>query len=197
MSFSPATPARLSPLPYRPATSTAARRPPPRRSRSRPVTGGGGGGGGGGGCTPQSCPPPGPPKPTDRDGDGVADSSDNCPDLWNTDQGDADADQVGNACDTTVPSDFVNGTLSSDGGSARSSFAVDPGTLALLPCKNAWARYTYTNLVRLCALALPAVNVRLLLRAGIEDRPRHGDRRARHLRLRGRGPSRGTPSTRA
>jgi hypothetical protein len=119
-----------------------------------PVTGGGGSssGGGGGGCTPQSCPPPGPPKPSDRDGDGVADSSDNCPDLWNTDQGDADADHVGNACDTTVPSDFVNGTLSSDNGSERSYFVVDPGTLALLPCKNAWARYTYTNLVRLYVL---------------------------------------------
>jgi hypothetical protein len=103
---------------------------------------------GGGGCTPQTCPPPPSPKPSDRDGDGVADASDNCPDVWNTDQADADGDRVGNACDTTVPSDFVNGTLTSETGTGRSYLVVDPGTLALIPCVNAWARYTYTNLVR-------------------------------------------------
>ena len=102
----------------------------------------------GGGCTPQTCPPPPSPKPSDRDGDGVADASDNCPDVWNTDQADADGDHVGNACDTTVPSDFVNGTLASETGTGRSYLVVDPGTLALIPCVNAWARYTYTNLVR-------------------------------------------------
>jgi hypothetical protein len=114
-----------------------------------PVTGGGNGGGG---CTPQTCPPAGSPKPSDRDGDGVADASDNCPDLWNSDQADADADHVGDPCDATVPADFLNGTLSSDIGSDRSYFLVDPGTLALIPCKNAWARYSYTNLVRLYVL---------------------------------------------
>ncbi len=67
-------------------------------------------------------------------------------------QTDADGDHVGDACDTTVPSDFVNGTLSSDTGSDRSYWQVDPGTLAVLPCKNAWAQYTYTNLVRLYVL---------------------------------------------
>ena len=108
--------------------------------------------GGGGGCTPQTCPAPGPPKPSDRDGDGVADGSDNCPDVWNTDQADADGDRVGDACDSTVPADFLNGTLTGDIGSDRSYFVVDPGTLALLPCKSAWARYTYTNLVRLYVL---------------------------------------------
>jgi hypothetical protein len=105
-------------------------------------------GSGSGGCTPQSCPPPPPPKSSDRDGDGVADASDNCPDVWNTDQGDADGDHVGNVCDTTVPSDFVNGTPTSEVGTGRSYLSVDPGTLALIPCVNAWARYTYTNLVR-------------------------------------------------
>jgi len=111
-----------------------------------------GGGGGGGGCTPQTCPPPGQPRPSDRDGDGVADGADNCPDLWNTDQADADGDHVGDVCDGTVPADFVNGTLTGEIGSARSYFLVDPGTLALIPCKSAWARYTYTNLVRLYVL---------------------------------------------
>ncbi len=107
--------------------------------------------GGGGGCS-QTCPVPPAPKPSDRDGDGVADASDNCPDAWNPDQADADGDHVGNACDATVPSDFVNGTLTSEIGSERSYFVIDPGTLALLPCKNAWARYTYTNLVHLYVL---------------------------------------------
>ena len=111
-----------------------------------------GGNGGGGGCTPPSCPAPGPPKPSDRDGDSVADPSDNCPDVWNTNQADADGDHVGDACDVTVPSDFLNGTLTADAGTDRSYFVVDPGTLALIPCKSAWARYTYTNLVRLYVL---------------------------------------------
>ena len=110
--------------------------------------GGGGGGGGGSGCTPQTCPP----KPSDRDGDGVADSSDDCPDVWNANQADADGDRVGDACDTTVPPDFVDGTLVGELGSDRSYLSVDPGTLAVVPCRNAWARYTYKNLVRLYVL---------------------------------------------
>jgi hypothetical protein len=40
--------------------------------------------------------------PTDRDGDGVADGGDNCPDDANGDQADADADGVGDACDVDV-----------------------------------------------------------------------------------------------
>jgi len=113
------------------------------------IPAGSGGGGGGGGCTPQTCPPP---KPSDRDGDGAPDASDNCPDLWNVDQADADGDHVGNACDGSVPADFLNGALSSESGSDGAAFVVDPGTLALLPCRSAWARYTYTNLVRLYVL---------------------------------------------
>jgi hypothetical protein len=108
-------------------------------------------GGGTGGCAPQACPSP-PLKPSDRDGDGVPDASDDCPDVWDLDQADADADRVGNACDTTVPADFLNGALSTESGSEGASFVVDPGTLALLPCRHAWARYTYVNLVRLYVL---------------------------------------------
>lgn len=42
----------------------------------------------------------------DRDGDGVADVFDNCPDDANPDQLDSDGDRIGDACDTmpTVPS---------------------------------------------------------------------------------------------
>ena len=39
------------------------------------------------------------PLPADSDGDGVLDSSDNCPNLPNADQADADGDGVGDACD--------------------------------------------------------------------------------------------------
>jgi hypothetical protein len=37
----------------------------------------------------------------DTDGDGVADSTDNCPVVGNADQADNDADGIGNACDAT------------------------------------------------------------------------------------------------
>ena len=40
-----------------------------------------------------------PPPPVDRDGDGVADATDNCPDAANAGQGDADHDGVGDACE--------------------------------------------------------------------------------------------------
>ncbi len=39
---------------------------------------------------------------TDRDGDGVPDASDNCPDRANADQSDRDRDGIGDACDTSV-----------------------------------------------------------------------------------------------
>lgn len=41
------------------------------------------------------CTPP----PQDRDGDGVVDSTDNCPDAANADQADTDGDGIGDACD--------------------------------------------------------------------------------------------------
>jgi hypothetical protein len=41
--------------------------------------------------------------PPDRDGDGIADASDNCPDKANSDQADADKDGVGNACEVLPP----------------------------------------------------------------------------------------------
>src|SRR5215216_1292042 len=41
----------------------------------------------------------GQPTPPDNDGDGVADSEDNCPDVANANQADGDADGEGDACD--------------------------------------------------------------------------------------------------
>lgn len=48
-----------------------------------------------------------PLPPTDADGDGVADTLDNCPAVANADQADADADGVGDACDTDNDNDGV------------------------------------------------------------------------------------------
>ena len=45
---------------------------------------------------PLASPPP-PPPPPDKDGDGVPDSKDNCPNLANQDQRDADGDGIGDA----------------------------------------------------------------------------------------------------
>lgn len=57
----------------------------------------GGGGGGGGGTTP----------PADSDGDGVANTSDNCPTVANANQLDTDSDGQGDACDTDDDGDGV------------------------------------------------------------------------------------------
>ena len=38
----------------------------------------------------------------DMDNDGILDSNDNCPSVWNVDQMNHDNDQYGDACDTTL-----------------------------------------------------------------------------------------------
>jgi len=45
------------------------------------------------------------PAPTDTDGDGIADSVDNCPYVYNPAQTDADVDGVGDLCDTCTDTD--------------------------------------------------------------------------------------------
>ena len=47
---------------------------------------------------PCECTPDDPPS-DDTDGDGLIDSEDNCPDVANSDQADADQDGLGDACD--------------------------------------------------------------------------------------------------
>lgn len=49
---------------------------------------------------------------TDRDSDGVADASDNCPDVMNTDQANEDADAYGDLCDPCPP--YANATANVD-----------------------------------------------------------------------------------
>ena len=64
--------------------------------------------------SPEPTPPPTPPIPStstspvtpkssDTDGDGIADTSDNCPDVVNQDQADSDADGLGDACEIKPP----------------------------------------------------------------------------------------------
>ncbi len=45
--------------------------------------------------------------PTDTDGDGVVDSSDNCTAIPNVDQRDTDGDGIGNACDADLDGDCL------------------------------------------------------------------------------------------
>jgi len=55
-------------------------------------------------CEPGGCPAP-PAPLTDRDGDGVFDPYDNCPDVPNPSQANADFDALGDACDPDAPLD--------------------------------------------------------------------------------------------
>ena len=76
---------------------------------------GAGGDQAGGAEGPDADVPPRPGRPGDRDEDAVHDSVDNCPDTFNPDQADGDADGIGDACDglmdlddDTVPDDRDN-----------------------------------------------------------------------------------------
>lgn len=61
----------------------------------------------------------------DRDGDGVANDQDNCPDLANADQGDEDGDHVGDACD---PCPIDTSTADPDGDGVAGSCDPHPNT---------------------------------------------------------------------
>lgn len=83
------------------------------------LTGCGGGGGGGGAVAVV------PPTIVDSDGDGLADSLDNCPAVVNADQADADGDGLGDLCDPAPQPDAFNWT-----GNTRLAVVAANGLLA-------------------------------------------------------------------
>lgn len=66
------------------------------------------------------------PANSDRDGDGIPDSADNCPTVANADQHDEDADGVGDACDPCPQ--VANATTDSDGDGLPDACDPHPGT---------------------------------------------------------------------
>ena len=48
-----------------------------------------------------------PPPVTDSDSDGIRDTFDNCPQIWNQSQSDIDGDGIGDSCDVDIDDDGV------------------------------------------------------------------------------------------
>jgi len=84
--------------------------------------------------TPYACTSTLPigPGERDSDGDGVPDSSDNCPNTFNPDQQDSDGDGIGNACDTTSPG-WRSGDVDCDGDVDRSDADLIDRYVQFLP----------------------------------------------------------------
>lgn len=66
-----------------------------------------------------------PPPGADRDGDGIADAFDNCPEVANLDQADEDHDATGDACDPCPP---VAGVEDEDGDGVGDACDPNPTT---------------------------------------------------------------------
>src|SRR5262245_27121733 len=77
----------------------------------------------------------------DRDGDGVPDEDDDCPDVPNTDQADADGDCIGDACDavrdttTSLPCPTSTSTTTSTVTTTTVQSAPEAGAHCEKPCK--------------------------------------------------------------
>ena len=61
----------------------------------------------------------------DGDDDGVPDDEDNCPDVFNPDQRDADQDGTGDACDENLPGRMTGGGFIVDGVKVSHGFQLD------------------------------------------------------------------------
>jgi hypothetical protein len=74
----------------------------------------------------------------DSDGDGVANSADNCPNTWNPDQADTDSDGIGNVCDTSsqTPPPTLSGEVA--------AYPPPPGSLVVTPTGPACTSYSFS-----------------------------------------------------
>lgn len=63
-----------------------------------------------GGSDDSTPPTQAPPAPTDSDSDGIRDTFDNCPQIWNQSQSDVDGDGIGDSCDIDIDDDGVVNT---------------------------------------------------------------------------------------
>lgn len=70
--------------------------------------------------------------PNDRDGDGIANDDDNCPDVANPDQADADGDGTGDACATVVRPDACVSSEECDG----ITLVCESGTCDVVTCES-------------------------------------------------------------
>ncbi|AKU91956.1 hypothetical protein AKJ08_2343 [Vulgatibacter incomptus] len=65
--------------------------------------------------------------PPDRDGDGIPDADDNCPDVYNPDQKDSTGTGIGDACNPNLPTDGTGGSGGSDGAGGSGGSAGSGG----------------------------------------------------------------------